>query len=547
MATNTIAPHYATATYTEQRLPQYLGNPLIEAIPPCGTEEDVMKKLLSLPHFGPEQREWSDAERIQMIAQLASFMVPMSRHVQLAYAVDAMMRHGYVGRIPHTVTSTALFRKLHEQQAQGKTFPTNGAITAQISSALIGMSGTGKTTTIKRLFSHIPEVIHHPDYGIYQVPYLHIEMPYDGASVTGLAFSIFRKLDLLFPEASYSEQFAKGSRLGAETLMNHAARLLIMHSVGILVVDEVQNLENSPSNRKGLMTLLVSASNELGVPILFVGTSKARNLLSMSFRQARRSCGYGVPVWENLTKGTPQAPGDWEMFAQALLTFQWVRNPVPVTPYLMDQLYFHSQGIMDVAIQLVATAQVRAIMDGSETLTAELIESVAKTELSMLAPMIKALRNGEPEALQQLGDIQPLSLAETIRMTQLQYEGRKVDGINARPGDASFKNMMSNALEALGFSPAKADQLTQSVADAGVQNALEGVKEAIVTATKGKKRSKGTKVANNVSANENPYAEAVNLRPGDYRNAFHRPEGVSIFEQLGKLGMLPDMDVLFSV
>ncbi|WP_153130470.1 AAA family ATPase [Dechloromonas hortensis] len=544
METSHLAPAYATAVYSEQRIPQYQGNPLIAALPPIGTEEEVMNRLFSLPYFAPEQRNWTDAERIQMIAQLASFMLPMSRHVQLAYALDAMMRQGYIGRVPHSVQSSAIFRKLYEQQTHGRTFPTTGEITAQLSSSLIGVSGMGKTTTIKRLFAGIPPVIHHPDFGIYQIPYLHIEMPFDGASLKGLAHSIFRKVDLLLPEANYSEQYAKGSHTGTETLMNQAARVIHMHSVGLLVVDETQNIENSPVNRKGLMTLLVSASNELGVPILFVGTSGARELLTDSFRQARRSSGFGVPTWESLTRGKDDKQGEWELFAQTLLKFQWLKKPVETTPFLIDLLYHHSQGIIDVAIKLVAVSQVRAIMDGSETITGQLVESVAKNELSMLAPMIDALRSGNLEALQRFRDIKPLSLTEILRQTELQYAGRKVAGVTAKAGGSDFNRMVSTALETLGFSSEQADELTERAADAGAANALEAVQVTLSTTTSGK-RSRTSSGRKDKTAAGGTKVALLNLRPGDYRNAFDRPDGGTIFERLGTLGMLPDLEALF--
>lgn len=544
METNHLAPSYTTAVYTAQRIPQYQGNPYIAALPPVGTEADVMQRLFSLPQFAAEQRSWSDAERIQMIAQLSSFMLPLGRHVQLAYALDSMMRQGYVGRVPHSVKSSAVFRKLFQQLTTGKTFPTTGDITAQLSTSLTGMSGMGKTTTIKRLLSAIPPVIHHPDFGIYQIPYLHIEMPYDGASVKGLAQSIFRKVNLLLPEANYSEQYAKGSQSGAETLMNHAARVLHMHAVGLLVVDETQNLQNSPANRKALMTLLVSASNELGVPILFVGTSAARELLTGSFRQARRSCGHGIPSWENLTPGKNGEQGEWELFARSLLKFQWVKNPVEATPFLIDLLYQHSQGLIDVAIKLVACCQVRAIMDGSETITGQLIDSVAKTELGMLAPMIEALRNGNSEALQQFNDIEPLSLAAVLRQVEMNYSGRNVAGVSAKPGGVTFNHMVSTALETLGFSSEQAEQLAETAADAGAPNALEGVRSALSVATKGKRASASGSRKRKAAAGVN---EVVlrDLRPGDYRNALNRPAGGTIFERLGILGMLPNFETLF--
>lgn len=111
--------------------------------------------------------------------------------------------------------------------------------------------------------------------------------------------------------------------------MGHAARLLCLHQVGLLVVDEIQNLENSPKNRQSLMSLLVSASNDLGVPILFIGTNKARRILSLDFRQARRSIGQGFTYFDRLSKGSPQEPGEWEDFVSALWRFQWLRNPSP--------------------------------------------------------------------------------------------------------------------------------------------------------------------------------------------------------------------------
>ena len=296
------------ALYTPQRIPQYRGNPLIEALPTPLEDDALIESLFSTPEFDTTQREWTQSERLQMLAQLSSFMVPMDRHLRLAQHIDTLMRQGYVGRAPRTVESQRVFTKLYEQQKAGKTFNTSLVqLTAQLSGALIGIPGMGKTTTIQRILQRVPAVIFHPQHNIYQVPYLHIEMPYDGASVKGLAESIFRKMDLLLPDANYGKQYGK-ERSGAETLMNHAARVLHMHAVGLLVVDELQNLENSPKNHDALMTLLVSASNELGVPILFVGTNKAQSLLSQDFRQARRSIGIASSYWGPLLEGTEEKP-----------------------------------------------------------------------------------------------------------------------------------------------------------------------------------------------------------------------------------------------
>jgi hypothetical protein len=531
---------FLKATYTEQRIPQYAGNPLIEALPALGNEEEVLRTLMALPNFNEAQRDWDDQERIAMIAQLSNFMVPLERHIQLAFSLDSMMRQGYVGRIPHSMRSQEIFKKLHEKSL----LKTSGDITPQISASLIGISGMGKTSFLKRYLSRIPQVIHHPDYGIYQIPYLHIETPYDGASVKGLAHSIFRKVDMLLPGAKYTEQYSKGKG-GAETLMNHAARILHMHCVGLLIVDEIQNLTNSPKNRQALMTLLVSASNELGVPILFVGTPKARNLLSLNFRQARRSIGYGIPLWERLDKHSTKEAGqessalsDWDVFSQTLIRYQWLRKPINAEskPHLANLLYERSQGIIDIAIKLFATAQIRAILDGSETISGQLLDDVAKRELSMLVPMIEALRRNDANALQDFDDIAPISLNDLIARTEVSYAGKHVNGASVYPNTSNYNQMLTSVLQTVGFDNEKAELLTAQSTEMGATNALDGIQKALKQATSGPKSKKTIKAESSTP---------ISYDPGDYRNVLLKREG-SALDRYRALRMLPDLDSLFA-
>ena len=452
MAAKHNTPSYALeAIYTPQRIPQYRGNPFIEALPATLDEDELLESLFSVPEFDEGQRDWNKAERLQMIAQLSSFMVPARRHLQLAQHIDTLMRQGYVGRAPRTVESQRVYARLYEQQKAGKGFDTSAVqLTAQLSGALIGLPGMGKTTTIRRLLARLPEVIFHPEHDIFQVPYLHIETPYDGASVKGLAESIFRKMDMLLPDANYGKQYSN-QRAGAETLMNHAARVLHMHAVGLLVVDELQNLENSPKNHDALMTLLVSASNELGVPILFVGTNKAQNLLVKDFRQARRASGIASTYWGGLVRGTPEEPGEWEDFMSVLWARQWVKRPIPLSLHLSDLIFHRSQGVTDIAIKLFAVTQARAIYDGSEMLTGELIESVAQNELSRVMPMIDALRRNDVTALAAYRDIAPMGLDAMLADVSAKFSGRQVRSATIDGASPLFMPEVVGALTSLGF------------------------------------------------------------------------------------------------
>lgn len=538
MAYNSKIPSFAVeALYTPQRVPQYRGNPFIEALPSPLEDDVLIESLFSVPEFDATQRDWTQSERLQMLAQLSSFMVPMDRHLRLAQHIDTLMRQGYVGRAPRSVESQRVFTKLYEQQKAGKTFDTSLIqLTAQLSGALIGIPGMGKTTTIQRILQRVPAVIFHSKHNIYQVPYLHIEMPYDGASVKGLAESIFRKMDLLLPDANYGKQYGK-ERSGAETLMNHAARVLHMHAVGLLVVDELQNLENSPKNHDALMTLLVSASNELGVPILFVGTNKAQSLLSQDFRQARRSIGIASSYWGPLLEGTEEKPGEWDDFLSVLWHFQWVKQSTPLSPHLSKLMFHHTQGVADIAIKLFAIAQARAIYDGTETITGALIESVAQNELALVMPMIEAIRRDDVEALVTYRDIAPTGLDKLLAGVGAKFSGRKVRGASINGSNPLFVPTVVNALTSVGFDLPEAQELAAQVADSS--NVLNGVKKALQHATSGKAIAK---------QNTKKEAEPPCYPPGDYRNALLPTHaGTTVLERLKILNMLTDVDALLTI
>ena len=381
-----LSPNCAIAHYTPQRIPQFIGNKLIEALPPAMADDELFSALSLLPPFAPEQREWATHERMYMLKELKNFMVPLSRHFELARALDTMIRSGYVGRAPRTAAHNDVYKNIHENEKAKRSFAQSASThTPQLSTSLIGISGLGKTTLVKRWCAHIDEVIYHPDLHVYQVPYLHIEMPSDGSSVKGLAHGILQKLDQLIPGANYYDDYAIKGRPGADTLMRSVARVMNRHFVGILICDEVQNLANSRKGQQTVMTELVSACNDLKVPILFIGTTKATKVLSLDFRQARRSCGHGVTPWERLPAYVEAGQIDeWREFVQVLWQNQWIQKPVELDEQLLMTMYRYSQGIIDVAITLFASAQARAMLDGSETITTELIQRVFVEELGPL-------------------------------------------------------------------------------------------------------------------------------------------------------------------
>jgi len=529
----TNIPH-VKATYTPNRITRYCGNPLIEALGPIPSDEEIIQLLHSAPDFDQSQREWPIEERTSQIAALANCMLPLVRHIALARKLFTMQYEGYVGRRPHTAQHNQFLQKIYEAgRAKSSVIPRQQFTSfTQITSALIGVSGMGKTTTVKRIFAAQPQLIYHENGHIWQIPYLHIEMPHDGRSVKGLAHSILRKLDDLIPDANYYKLYAS-HKSSIETLMNHVARLLHLHCVGCLICDELQNLENAPKDKQTLMTLLVSASNELGLPLLFIATPKAKKLLTLDFRQARRSAGHGLDVWERIPgPGSDDDKGEWDSFIKQLWRYQWVQKTCPLSETLSHQMYHHCQGIIDLAIKLFACAQIRALQDGTEAITSNLIADVAETELAVLAPMVDALRRNDTKALELLDDIAPVQFEQLFRDANFQNIGL---GLQRKTTDEQVPFQLMAALDAMGVQPDTAEEVTATVmAEDRPKTAVEGTRAAINRMTPRRSVKKSEAKA------------FMELAPDDLRNAFRRAKTANrtVLHELRQMHAVADLQTI---
>lgn len=544
-----LSPHCVRASYTPQRLPQFKGNPLIEALPPTMSDEQLTSALALSPEFEAEQRQWETHERFQMLTTLTTFCVPLSRHIELARALDSLMRTGYVGRAPRTPEHAKIFQAIYENQKNGFNFSQSAtSIVTQKSTSLIGISGMGKTTTVERFTAHIPKVIYHggtdanKDLNLYQIPYLHVEMPSDGSSIRGLAIAIFHQLDTLVPGATYYEDYAVRGKPGADVMMRNVARVMNTHLVGLLICDEVQNLANAHKGGQTVMTELVSATNELKCPILFIGTNKAAQVLGLDFRTARRSTGYGIAPWDRLHEGNGEGEThEWDRFLVELWKYQWVRKPVPLNEHFSHVMYHYSQGVIDIAIKLFASAQARAMLDQSETLTPELLADVYARELRLMHPMIEALRNDDIAKLSQYDDIAPIGLKEILKGMDLKLKSKASPLYSVKSTDSTYVDRIAKGLTSMGFGEEDAVQAAEStVQDGKTLTVLEGAQAAIKSLTTPKRLS------NKKSTPDKPEAFSFDDRPFDYRHAI-RAAGLNdsdVLTEMKLLGMAPSLEEL---
>jgi hypothetical protein len=522
------------AVYAEQRIPHYVGNPLIGALPVSLDEDDLFKTLLRNPDFKAEQRQWKTHERLQMLLGLTHFMVPFEAHIGLARVLDAMMRDGYVGRAPFSKEHNEIIQRTYARRQAGEGLQVEPSDpTPQHSASLIGLSGMGKTTTVKRFLKTVPNVIHHRELGIYQVPWLHIEMTSDGKSVKALMAAILKALDRLFPDSDFYKTHFAGGKPGVSTLLMSVSLLMSKLHVGLLVVDEVQNLANSPKAKETVMSELVSMTNDLEVPILFIGTNKAAKVLGLDLRQARRAGAPGIGTWGAMPRTSEDGqPGEWVDFMNVMWKFQWVKKPCELTDALLDQFYECTQGVIDLAIKLFVAAQARAMIDESEELTEALITKVFASDLKFVHPMVKALQDGDLESLAKFEDIAPFGLDDLVNEMGRRYKAKRTFIYSTRPGNEDFTPRLAVAGIALGLDPEQAQDVAEAVEREGkARNMLEAAKQMA------DKLSTPRKVATPKAAVGLAPRDYTD-RPQDYRRAvaLAHEHGTTVFEQLQSLG-----------
>jgi hypothetical protein len=223
-------------------------------------------------------------------------------------------------------------------------------------------------------------------------------------------------------------------------MLPQMARVAANHSLGVLIIDEIQRLSHAKSGgAKRMLNFFVQVANTIGVPVVLVGTYAAKAILSGEFHQIRRGTGQGDLVWDRMEEGTwaakkeegdePEAeedkPGVWQLFLESLWTYQYVRNECPLTEGLSHVLYEETQGITDFAAKVYMLAQVRAIVTGEEAVTADIIRSVARDSLRQAQKVLDALRRGDLNSLTDIEDVHPVRIDHYIKQAQKQLPETK--------------------------------------------------------------------------------------------------------------------------
>jgi len=399
------------ASYHEQDLEDYANNPLIEALPSILLGDEPEKLLARYPSYKEEDRKLAPELRYHLTQKVTQFFQPLPIHLDLQQRVSCMVRMGYVGRNPtlrgfwSNLEGNLETFKLNTATPPGEQYTQLLPPTA-LGFTIVGMSGIGKTRAMEAILSLYPQLIIHSkhkekNFNWLQVVWLKLECPHDG-STKGLCQNFLAALDTVLG-TNYYKQFGRDGSASKNEMLKAIGRLASIHTLGVLVIDEVQRISVAKSGGVGeMLNFFTEIVNTIGVPIVLVGTYKALSVLMGEFHQARRGSGQGDLIWNPMKEDE-----EWQLFVESLWDYQYTSQKCGITPELIHTLYEVSQGITDIAVKAYMLAQRRAITTGQEIIDENMILSVAQDSIRLANYVLSAMRDGR---LYELIDVEDVHL-----------------------------------------------------------------------------------------------------------------------------------------
>lgn len=394
------------AVYQEQKLEKYIGNPMIEALPPIPEDDrEVVRNLVGVvKKCSPEQRKMKPLLRMHLLSNIGKeFFYPFAQVRRLDSAIHIMIRSGYLNRNPVSTEFRRLLTELNELEDQNFRNEESLIITQELGTVIYGLSGSGKSRALRQCLGLYPTLIRHEEYKgkpftWTQLPWLMVEAPYDGNRVT-FCRAVFMEIDKRCGSRNLDKYGY--STHSASTMILHMQKLLILYNVGILIIDEVQNLLQAKGDSDEMLSFYVSLTNQLGVPIIYCGTSNSIKLFQTRMAIARRQTGAGDMKFQPINRNNDE----WS----SMMKFLWqgcvLQEDIPLESEMLDVFWECSQGLIGIVVALFCQVQIRALLCGMESFNIDLVYRTYNEDFAIVKPMLEAIKSGDIWEMAKYDDI----------------------------------------------------------------------------------------------------------------------------------------------
>lgn len=393
-------PFVKEAEYVQTPSQRYAGNPLVEALDPVPSDLGLL--YANLPPVPTDAtRQAPSSVRNWDLNQLHDVVVPFPEYESAATAIHTLVREAYHYRNPFTAAGR-IRRYEQAYAATGQYLQSNRKSTAR-GHIIMAISGMGKTTFANSVLHDFPPLIRHTAYQgkefkAYQIPVITLRIPHDG-TIRSLCIQFFDAVDQRM-KTTYAKM-ARG-RVSIGPMVDLMKQVATAVSLGLLIVDEVQNLRTARSGQAELvLNLFTEIIEKVGISILVIATPALQPIIEGSVRNTRKLVSGGCSIISAMRE---QDDVRWRFFTDTLWDYQYLQQKAVLTEDVRRAWHEMSGGNVAFASLLFYMAQ-RAEIGGREVLDVESLNEAYAMNLSFLHPAITALRSGKPSDLQLFDDL----------------------------------------------------------------------------------------------------------------------------------------------
>jgi type II secretory pathway predicted ATPase ExeA len=345
------------------------------------------KILTASPSMPDDLSSLSAITRLEMLREVLNrrFLIPNAAHGLVASTVEEMLA---VGLAAQDLTGKGYHHRC-EMELEGLQ-PISPAVDDHraadpLCGCLLGCPGLAKSRTIRATLRTIDQCVSVRSSApgrplLTQIRYLNVAAPTEG-SISAFATQFFdnarKVLDGSLLNAGTLEQLARSKALDETTvpgsqkpekLERRIKSFVQQYGVGLIVIDEVQNLDaRFWHGRERLINFLVSLTNDLGTSILLVGSGAVLETLFDQLRFSRRFAKRSH-LWD-----PPECDDTWRDYINGLMKLQITNDRADFSDDMAEAIWQQTQGLYDLSNTLFERLQEWLVLSQSGALTPELI------------------------------------------------------------------------------------------------------------------------------------------------------------------------------
>ena len=373
-------------------------------LPEMKSGNELIAALSIIPEYDETICQQNQAVRLMALSDLYQIYIPS----QMSLEIYSKLYLALLRSMQKKGTQMAIKQRYENYKAiQQQSY--SGILGGSDSFTIIGTSGIGKSSAISRAISLITEnrIIETDKPYTKIIPCLIVQCPFD-SSVKGLLLEILRKVDEELGTDHYIH--AVKSRASTTDMLIGAVSSIALNNIGMLVVDEIQNVVNS-KNGKSLIGALTQLINNSGISICMVGTPESTVFFEQAMQLARRSVG--------LQYTTMKYDEYFQSFCKIIFKYQFLKNQTEITAAITEWLYEHSAGVVSVVVSLIHDAQEIAILTGKEVLNLDTLNEAYQQRLTLLHGYI------QPSVIQNKPTTKKKKTAASVRKSQTQSQPKQ--------------------------------------------------------------------------------------------------------------------------